>query len=176
MKIEQVKISEIKPYKNNPRINRKTINKLKELISSGDVEFNVPIVIDKNKVIVKGHSRFTALKELGYDTIPAIYSDNIDEINNEDRLQDNIIQELSTWRTDELSIEIRENKINPQEYDMKLNELKYSDIPKEIIQEDIIKANERFLQGVKKEKDFIELICPFCGEEFMIDRGEIKQY
>ena len=69
MKIEYIDINEVKPYPNNPRINRKTINKLKELISNGEVVFNVPIVIDKNNVIVKGHSRWTALKELGYTEI-----------------------------------------------------------------------------------------------------------
>ena len=96
MEIKYIDINLVKPYENNPRINRKTINKLKELISNGEVVFNVPIVIDKNNVIVKGHSRWTALKELGYKICPVIRSENSDAINNEDRLEDNIVQELST--------------------------------------------------------------------------------
>lgn len=177
MNIEYVDINLIKPYKNNPRINRKTINKLKELISSGKIVFNVPIVVDKNNVIVKGHSRWTALKELGYKIIPVIYSTNSDEINNEDRIQDNIIQELSTWKQEELSIEIRDNDIDPKEYKLEFRDLGYNDkYQPDITAGDITKARELFLGTKQKDKEFIELVCPYCGEEFMVDREEVKKY
>ena len=177
MKIEYIDINEIQPYANNPRINRKTINKLKELISTGQIEFNVPIVVDKNNVIVKGHSRWTALKELGYKIAPVIYSDKSDEINKEDRLQDNIIQELSTWKQDELAIEIRDNNINPKEYNLMLKDIGYNDkYQPDITKAEVEKARELFLGNKQKEKDFIELVCPYCGEEFMVDRDEVKHY
>ena len=177
MKIEYVDIKDIKPYENNPRINRKTINKLKELISNGEVVFNVPIVIDKNNVIVKGHSRWTALKELGYKIIPVIYSDKSDEINNEDRLQDNIIQELSTWKQEELAIEIRDTNINPKDYDIQFKDLGYQDkYNPDITGEEITKARDLFLGQGQPNKDFIELVCPYCGEEFMVERSEVKSY
>lgn len=177
MKIEYVDIDLIKPYKNNPRINRKTIDKLKELFQSNEITFNVPIVIDKNNVIVKGHSRWMALKELGYKKIPVIYSTNSDGINNEDRLQDNIIQELSTWKQEELSIEIRDNHINPKEYNLNFKDLGYYDKYKpDITGADITKARDLFLGQGQPSKDFIELVCPYCGEEFMVDRDEVKRY
>ena len=177
MKIEYVDIKDIKPYENNPRINRKTINKLKELISNGEVVFNVPIVIDKNNVIVKGHSRWTALKELGYKICPVIRSENSDAINNEDRLEDNIVQELSTWRNEELSIEIRENNINPKEYNLNFRNLGYVDkYAPDVTGADITKARELFLGQGQKQKNFIELVCPYCGEEFMVDKEDVKKY
>lgn len=177
MKIEYVDINVIKPYENNPRINRKTINKLKELISSGDVVFNVPIVLDKNNVIVKGHSRYYALKELGYKIAPVIYSTNSDTINNEDRLQDNIIQELSTWKQEELSIEIRDNNINPKDYNIQFKELGYYDKYKpDITGADVTKARDLFLGQGQPSKEFIELVCPYCGEEFMVEKSEVKSY
>ena len=177
MKIEYIDINKIKPYENNPRKNRKTINKLKELIGSGEIEFNVPIVVDKNYVIVKGHSRWTALKELGYSICPVIISENSDEINNEDRLQDNIVQELSSWRNEELSIEIRENNINPQEYNLEFKDLGYNEkYQPDITGTDIEKARELFFNQGQKSKEFIELVCPYCGEEFMVERNEIKKY
>lgn len=175
MKIEYVDINKIKPYENNPRINRKTINKLKELLSSGDVEFNVPIVVDKNNVIVKGHSRYNALKELDYKIVPVIYSNNSDEVNNEDRIQDNIVQELSTWKQEELSIEIRDTNIDPKEFNLTFRDLGYNDkYNKDVTKAEVEKARELFLGQGQKEKDFIELVCPDCGEEFMIDRNEVK--
>lgn len=177
MKIEYIDINEIKPYPNNPRYNRRTIDKLKELIASGDIEFNVPIVIDKKGVIVKGHARWTALKELGYKIAPIIYSDKSDAINNEDRLQDNIIQELSTWKQEELSIEIRDNNINPKEYNLSFKELGYNDKYKpDITAGDITKARDLFLGQGQATKDFIELVCPYCGEEFMVERSEVIKY
>lgn len=177
MKIEYVDINVIKPYENNPRINRKTINKLKELISSGDVVFNVPIVLDKNNVIVKGHSRYYALKELGYKIAPVIYSTNSDTINNEDRLQDNIIQELSTWKQEELSIEIRDNNINPKDYNIQFKDLGYYDKYKpDITGADVTKARDLFLGQGQPSKEFIELVCPYCGEEFMVEKSEVKSY
>lgn len=177
MKIQYVDINIIKPYPNNPRINRRTINKLKELISTNQVEFNVPIVLDRNSVIVKGHSRWTALKELGYKIVPVIYSTNSDAINNEDRLQDNIIQELSTWKQEELAIEIRDININPKEYNLEFKDLGYNDkYQPDITHDDITKARELFLNQGQPDKDFIELVCPFCGEEFMVERSEIIKY
>ena len=177
MKIEYVDINIIKPYPNNPRYNRKTINKLKELIANNEVVFNVPIVIDKQGVIVKGHARWTCLKELGYKIVPVIYSNNSDEVNNEDRLQDNIIQELSTWKQEELSIEIRDNNINPKDYNISFKELGYNDKYKpDITAGDITKARDLFLGQGQATKDFIELVCPYCGEEFMVERDEIKKY
>lgn len=177
MKIEYIDINLVKPYENNPRLNRRTIDKLKEIINNGEVEFNVPIVVDKNNVIVKGHSRWMALKELGYKIIPVIYSTNSDGINNEDRIQDNIIQELSTWKQEELSMEIRDNNINPKEYKLEFKDLGYQDkYAPDITKAEVDKARELFLGTKQKEKDFIELVCPYCGEEFMVDRDEVKHY
>lgn len=178
MKIEHVPIDEIYPYENNPRLNRKTINKLKELLSTGGVDFNVPLLLDRDNVIVKGHARHQALKELGWETAPVIYSDNSDELNNEDRLQDNIIQELSTWKEDELSIELRDTGIEPAEYDIKLTDIGYKTPEASDVTEDDVKSAVDRLSGIAGSDDteFIELICPFCGEEFMISKDDVKSY
>ena len=177
MEVKYIDINLVKPYENNPRINRRTIDKLKELIANGEVVFNVPIVVDKNNVIVKGHSRWTALKELGYKIIPVIYSDKSDEINNEDRLQDNIIQELSTWKQEELSIEIRDTNINPKDYNINFKDLGYYDKYKpDITGADVKSAQALFMGQGQPTKDFIELVCPYCGEEFMVERSEVKSY
>ena len=53
MKIEYIDINEVKPYPNNPRINRKTINKLKELISNGEVVFNKEVGLNEKYFKVK---------------------------------------------------------------------------------------------------------------------------
>ena len=178
MKIIYKPIEEVKPYVNNPRKNRRTINKLKELLQGNVVEFDVPIVVDKEGVIIKGHSRYTALCELGYTEVPVIISDKSDEINAEDRLHDNMIQELSTWKESELTLEIRELGIEPGEYDINIRDLGYDTGKrgKDVTSEDVVKAESGFLRlGVNDTKEYIELICPNCGEEFMVDRKEVRK-
>ena len=70
-------IGEIKPYEQNARVNDKAIDALVKAIPV--MGFNVPIVIDKNNVIVKGHSRFEALKRLGIDLVPCLIIDGTDD-------------------------------------------------------------------------------------------------
>ena len=63
MKVQEIDINLIKPYKSNPReISKEAIEKVKKSIK----EFgnNQPIVIDQNNIIVVGHTRWKALKEL----------------------------------------------------------------------------------------------------------------
>jgi len=64
MKVEEVDIDLIKPYKNNPReIPMESVQKVMNSIR----EFgnNQPIVVDNDNVIVVGHTRWKALKQLG---------------------------------------------------------------------------------------------------------------
>lgn len=57
----------------------------------------MPIVIDKNNVVVKGHARLKAAKRLGMEEVPCIVSDASEEVIKADRIADNKIQELSSW-------------------------------------------------------------------------------
>lgn len=65
MKIEKININEIIPYANNAKLHPDwQIEQIKESIEQfGN---NDPIAIDENNVIIEGHGRLLALKELGY--------------------------------------------------------------------------------------------------------------
>ena len=95
------KISEVKPYVRNPRNNDKTVNLLVEIIPK--VGFNVPLVIDRNSIIVKGHARYAAAIRLGMEEIPCVVTDADEETIKLDRLADNRISEFSEWINDELT-------------------------------------------------------------------------
>jgi ParB family transcriptional regulator, chromosome partitioning protein len=94
-----VETRKIKPYHRNPRRNDATVDKLVELIPK--VGFNVPLVLDRNNVIVKGHTRWKAAVKLGMAQIPCVYTDADEETIKLDRLADNRVQEFSLWN-DEL--------------------------------------------------------------------------
>lgn len=98
------KISEVKPYVRNPRKNDKTVNLLVEIIPK--VGFNVPLVIDRNGIIVKGHARYAAAIRLGMEEVPCVMTDADEETIKLDRLADNRISEFSEWINDELLHEI----------------------------------------------------------------------
>lgn len=59
-------VNELKPYENNPRINDGAVKFVKNSIE--EFGFKVPIVIDKNGVIVAGHTRYKASQELGLES------------------------------------------------------------------------------------------------------------
>ena len=65
MEIREINIDEIKPYKNNPReISNEAVEKVVKSIKV--FGYNQPIVVDNDNVIVVGHTRWKALKKLGY--------------------------------------------------------------------------------------------------------------
>jgi DNA modification methylase len=68
--LQNVPITEIKPYEKNYQKHDANLEHIKNSIK--DFDFDVPIVVDVNNVIVKGHGRYEALKELGKDTIPLV--------------------------------------------------------------------------------------------------------
>ena len=97
-------VNEIIPYWRNPRRNDKTVDELVKTIPVSG--FNVPIVIDKNGVVVKGHARLKAAKRLGMTEVPCIVSDASEDVIKADRIADNKIQELSSWNFGRLNIEL----------------------------------------------------------------------
>ena len=105
MKTIDLKISEIKPYEKNPRKNDKSVDKVANSIK--EFGFKVPIVIDKNNIIVCGHTRYKAAKKLGLDVVPCVVADDLtDEQIKAYRLADNKVGEDSEWDIDLLEEEL----------------------------------------------------------------------
>ena len=77
MQIVEKRLTELQPYENNPRKNYNAIPYVKESINR--YGFKVPIVIDKDGVIVAGHTRYLASLELGLETVPCIIADDLTE-------------------------------------------------------------------------------------------------
>lgn len=91
------------PYENNPRNNDKAVEAVAKSIK--EFGFKVPIIIDKNNVIVAGHTRLKAAKKLGLKDVPVIVADDLtDDQIKAFRLADNKVGEIATWN-DELLLE-----------------------------------------------------------------------
>lgn len=107
MNILDLKLSDITPYKNNPRNNDEAVEPVLESIR--EFGFKVPIIIDKDNVIVAGHTRYKAAKKLKLDTVPCIRADDLTEEQiRAFRLADNKVSEFAKWDNQLLNIELDE--------------------------------------------------------------------
>lgn len=96
MEIVKIKIDELKQYEKNPRKNDKAVEYVANSIK--EFGFKVPIVIDKNNVIVAGHTRYKASEKLGLTEVPCIVADDLNEEQIKAfRLADNKVSEFAEW-------------------------------------------------------------------------------
>ena len=108
MKIEIADITTIKPYENNPRkLKDSAIEKV--AMSLKEYGFRQPIVVDKDRIIVVGHTRYRASKKLGFKEVPITVADNLTpEQINAYRIADNRTAEESEWDNELLKMEIKD--------------------------------------------------------------------
>lgn len=107
MKIIDVPITEITEYENNARKNENALELVAKSIDK--YGFKVPVVLDKENVIVCGHARVKAAKMLGLETVPAVIaSDLTEEQIRAFRLADNKTAELAEWDFERLEEELNE--------------------------------------------------------------------
>lgn len=105
MDVVNRKIESIKPYEKNPRKNDEAVKYVAQSIKQ--FGFKVPIVIDKNNVIVAGHTRYKAAKKLKLSEVPCIVADDLnDEQIKAFRLADNKVSEKAEWDFDLLGEEL----------------------------------------------------------------------
>ena len=105
MEIIAKKLDELKPYENNPRHNDSAVQYVKNSIE--EFGFKVPLVLDKDNVIVCGHTRYKAAMQMGLKEVPCIMADDLTEDQiNAFRLADNKTQELAEWDWNKIGIEL----------------------------------------------------------------------
>ncbi len=118
MKIELRKSVEIRPYDDNPRLNDDGV-----AASLREFGFRQPIVVDKEGVIVVGHTRWKAAQQLGLEQVPVhVAPDHSPEQLKAYRIADNQTANLSNWDFDLLPLELAQL----QEADFDLNLLGFS--------------------------------------------------
>lgn len=107
MKIINLKTADLRPYFNNPRQNAEAVEQVAESIRR--YGFKVPIVVDKDRNIVTGHTRLKAAERLGLSEVPCIVADDLTpEQLREFRLVDNQTAGLASWDLQKLVDELEE--------------------------------------------------------------------
>ncbi len=107
MKIEMIPMEALREYERNPRNNEAAVGPVAESIRA--FGFKVPVIIDKDNVLVAGHTRAKAARQLGLKEIPAVRADDLSpEQVRAFRLAENKLHELASWDLELLPIELAE--------------------------------------------------------------------
>lgn len=96
MDVKNFSLADLKPYEKNPRNNDNAVDAVAKSIEA--FGFKVPIVVDKNNVIVCGHTRYKAAQKLKLESVPCVVADDLSPQQIKAfRLADNKVSELATW-------------------------------------------------------------------------------
>lgn len=107
MTIKEVSVEQLHPYEKNPRDNENAVRYVANSIK--EFGFKVPIVIDKNNVIVAGHTRYKASLLLGLESVPCIIADDLTPKQIKAfRIADNKTNDKATWNNDLLGDELKD--------------------------------------------------------------------
>lgn len=107
MQIQELLLDDLREYENNPRNNDGAVQAVADSIK--EFGFKVPIVVDRDGVIVAGHTRYKAARLLGLATVPCIIADDLTpEQVKAFRLADNKTGELAEWDFSALEKELAE--------------------------------------------------------------------
>ena len=140
LKIIEKDIDQLIPYENNPRNNDGAVEAVAASIKN--FGFKIPVVIDKDGVVVCGHTRIKSAKRLGMKKVPCIIADDLtDEQIRAFRLADNKTGELAEWDFERLRDELEALK------DIDMSAFGFEDLLQE--------ADELTLEDVE-EDDFDE--------------------
>ena len=134
MNIVKIKVEDLIPYINNPRNNENAVDKVASSIT--EFGFKNPIVIDKNNIVINGHTRLLASKKLGLKEVPVIVADDLTEAQVKAfRIADNKTSEYAEWNEELLKLELEQ--LEEMNFDLDEVNIDYSDFGLEIDLEDI---------------------------------------
>lgn len=151
MRVIDIAVNELQEYENNPRNNDVAVDAVAASIQ--EFGFKVPVIIDSKMVIVAGHTRVKAAKNIGMETVPCIIADDLTpEQIKAFRLADNKVSELSNWDFTKLEEELAGLDIDMTAFGFDA-------------QEDV-NIEDFFEDAEPKEKEPKQIQCPHCGQWF----------
>jgi len=164
----EIKVEDIKPFKQNPRNNDAAVagvaNSIKEF------GFIWPILLDKNNEIVAGHTRLKAALKLGMKTVPCTFAEHLNEAQIKAfRLIDNKTSELAEWDLELLSLELDE--LSHLDLDFSMEDFGFeldgddADAGKDVVEDEF-----------DTEKALEEIVTPLSqrGDIFLLGRHRLR--
>lgn len=160
MNIEQWPLDRIILYTRNPRNNRVAVSAVKASIK--EFGFRQPIVVDKDGVIVAGHTRYLAAQELGLDSVPVHVATELTPIQIKAyRLADNRTAQNATWDDELLKLELQE--LQEDDFDLDLTGFDENDLSRLI---GLVEVPDFKEYDESVADDVAMITCPSCGHSF----------
>lgn len=157
MQVENWPVDKVTPYENNPRKNDDAVEYVANSIK--EFGFQQPLVVDKDGVLIVGHTRLKAAQQLGITEVPVVVADGFtDEQVKAYRLADNKTGEMASWDWPQLNIELEDIDW----MDMNMEKFGFSagvDI-------DQFFEDAPVSEGGSTESEPKEIQCPHCGMFF----------
>ena len=160
MQVQWLDPKELTPYVNNSKVHSdEQIDKLSGIIA--EFGFDQPIVVDRDRVIVKGHGRREAALRLNMSSVPVVFADHLDENQiKASRIADNKLASLE-YDKDKLAFDI--GTLDRAGFDLNLTGIGFEEI------KDLLNPSE--LKNSSQELDLnnyseFEHKCPKCGFEW----------
>ena len=146
MRIIEKNTKDLIPYENNPRFNDNAVDGVASSIK--EFGFKVPIIIDRNNVIIAGHTRWKASKKLGLKSVPCIIADDLNEEQIKAfRLADNKVGELAEWDFTKLEKELSSLTMDMETFGFDFKEVeeemtKQMDANRKVVEDDAPEVDE----------------------------------
>ena len=164
-----VPIETIVPYENNPRsIPPEAVAGVRESIER--YGYQQPIVVDKDMVVVVGHTRLLALKEMGVTEVPVYVTDLPEDKVREYRLVDNRTSEMGQWDHSALVVELREFESSLLERFFPDVDLEIAMVSDEAVTQAEVDKATRDVLTVKNAVPILttDVVCPACFHSFQV--------
>lgn len=161
MNLRNLPLSKITPYARNPRKNAAAVASVKASLK--EYGWQQPIVVDKENVIIAGHTRYLAALELGMTEAPVQYASGLTPAQVKAyRIMDNKSHERAEWDMELLALEISDLK--DEGFDLDLTGFDAGELAGIGATDDDLGDNP-----TPTESDNTLATCPKCGCQFNID-------
>ncbi len=106
--MEKIDINKLVPYERNARVhNPKQVNAIARSIKA--FGFNNPVLVDEKNVVIAGHGRWAAAKQLGLTEVPIVRLNHLSEKEKKAYiLADNRLAERASWDEKQLKLELQD--------------------------------------------------------------------
>lgn len=160
MQLKKIELSKIKPYEKNARKNDEAVEYVIKSIEQ--CEYIAPIILDENNVILAGHTRWKALKKLGYKEAECIIKEGLtEEQKKKYRLLDNKTAEFAEWDFDLLEDELTDLDFGDLDIDWGIPNTEFEENNEHLREQEGIDLDE--YESNKKQVE-----CPSCGFKFEV--------
>jgi hypothetical protein len=163
-------IEDIKPYFRNPRrIPQEAVDAVATSIER--YGYQQPITVDKDNVIIVGHTRLQALKKLGWTQVPVYVSSLPENKAREYRLVDNKTSEMTTWDHEQLVMELREFEQGLLTTFFPDIDLEVGQISDAVTQQNVDDASRKVSTVTEADKANVHtttVVCPSCFHSFEV--------